>query len=1229
MKGSAASFSVMIMLAAIAGPSSERTGLQVPAFRAVPGTNLLSPVFVANKGQIDARADYYLAARDRAVYFRPGGISIALTGRPYPANGPGDPGVPGPDVRRWTVEQEFVGADGSVHPEGEDKARAVLSFFKGRPDDWRTGVPAYARLAYRGLWPGIDLVYSGGAGRLKYEFVVRPGADPAAIVLRYRGATGVTRLGDGRVEVVTPVGSFVDDVPVAYQEKEGRRATVPAAFALEGTTCRFELGEYDRAVPLVLDPAIIIYAGYVGGAADDRGLAIARDSAGNVYITGTTESVDFPVDVGPDLGFNSVIQAPDAFVAKVNAEGTELIYCGYIGGSLADAGTGIAVDAAGNAYVAGWTRSLNFPATVGPGLTYHGGDSQFSEGFVAKVDAEGTELVYSGFIGGSADDECAGIAVDGSGNAYLTGWTESDDLSRVGGPDLSFNGDRDAFVAKVDAAGTGFVYGGYLGGAADDGGAAIAVDGQGRAVVAGYAVSRPTEHFPVLVGPSLTHRGGLDGFVARVDSSGAALEYCGYVGGTGDDLCAAIALDAAGSAHIAGATSSGYQFPATVGPDLSYAGSIDGFAAKVTASGAGLDFCGYIGGSGEDQATGVAVDAAGNVYVAGFTDSASGFPVSGGPGLLPEGLRDAFLVTVKPSGEDLLYGGFIGGYADDEAAGVAADGLGNVWLTGYTRSSDFPVLVGPYLTPGAGYGISDDAFAVKIFEKLPPAAPANLRASAATVSSISLAWDDESDNEDGFEVERKSGTAGTWSLIATPGENAEAYTDGGRPEATEYFYRVRATNDIGDSAYSNEAELATLPAAPTNLTAEAITSRRVDLAWTDHSGGETGFKIERRASPTDPWVQIGTSDANVVAYQDRQVLEETTYSYRVLAYNLGGDSAPSNVASATTPVLTIPAAPSDLQAVAFSSFIVDLAWTDNSYDEDGFRIERMTGGGGTWAEVGTAGPDATAYRDPGLSDNTAYVYRVRAYNNAGESPYSNEAGVTTPEYRPRLRVPVAGIAFGSVNICSAAVLTTILYNDGAAPLAVSSVSRTSGATELTYASPTAPFVVPAAGSLAISVRFAPQDVVASSATFTVVSDDPDNPSAPFAAAGTGFLPAITVGLSVERRTERAWIIRRDYARLTAIVTKAAPFAVTTYRLLRRTGGGPFETIREFTEADFTSGVLVYNDTFLATGMGYFYKMDAFDCLGRTIASSSDAGPAAPPNMPRPKVQRLRLERRLP
>jgi hypothetical protein len=1203
----------IILLVASVWPALQ--GGLPPAFRGSPPAIAGRPsppplVFIANAGQFDDRAAYSIRGRDKTIFFGRDGVSIVLSG-PISIK-------PG----RWALKLTFDGAVPAADPVGDGLTPAVMSYFKGRPEEWRPAVPTYSRLAYRDLWPGIDLVYSGAADRLKYELIVRPGADPSRARFTYTGATDVSLGKDGRLEITTPLGSFRDDAPDAFQEKDGKRMDVPAAFVVEegggegrSWTYGFDLGEYDPSLPLIIDPAILIYCGFIGGPANDQGTAIARDAAGNVYLTGWTESVAFPVHEGPDLLFNSTLLGPDAFVAKVNAAGTELVYCGFIGGERDDIGTAIAVDPAGCAYVAGVTHSLDFPVTVGPGLSYHGGSSTFSEGFITKVDPTGTSLLYSGFVGGTNDDEVLGVALKTSGettNAYLTGWTASSDFPHSVGPGLSYNGGRDAFVAKVSVSGAGFDYSGFIGGTGLDQGAAIAVDGTGRAYITGVTESRPSERFPVLIGPGLTQSGGQDAFVARVAPSGSALEYCGYIGGSGEDAGAAIALDARGSAYVAGSTSSRYRFPVAVGPFLFLSGAFDAFAAKVSASGAGLDYCGYIGGSGEDHGTGIAVDTAGNAYVSGYSDSSSGFPVTRGPSGVLAGLIDAFVVTIMPSGEGLYYGGFVGGSDIDLAMGIAADGLGNVWLAGYTRSSDFPVLVGPYLTPGAGYGVSDDAFVAKIFEDLPPLAPENLRASGVTVSSITLAWDDVSGNEDGFEVERKSGLAGTFSRIATVAAGVETYSDGGRPEGTAYFYRVRAFNDIGDSAYSNEAELTTLSAAPTGLSATAVNSRRVDLAWTDHSGGETGFRVERRSDAAPAWAAVGTTGANVTAYIDRTVREETTYDYRVFATNAGGDSAASNTASATTPVLTIPDPPSGLQAVAVSSFSVDLAWTDNSYDEDGFRIERKTGVDGTWAQVGSVGADIVAFQDSGLADDVTYFYRVRAYNNAGESSYSNEAGATTPEYRPRLRVPIAGIAFGNVNICGAAVMMTTLYNDGAAPLRVSAIGRTSGSAQWTYASPAPTFIVPAAGSTAISVRFAPLDTAPYAATFTVVSDDPDNPAAAFGTTGTGFLPSIGITLSAERLTERAWIIRRDYARLEIAVTKAAPFEVATYRLSRQSGGGPYQTIRDFTEADLTAGRLVYNDTFLASGTSYIYKLEALDCQGRLVASSNESGSTAPP-----------------
>jgi len=520
---------------------------------------------------------------------------------------------------------------------------------------------------------------------------------------------------DGQLEVSTPAGGFQDDAPIAYQEVDGERVPVAVSYALDDdATYGFRIGAYNPTLPLVIDPAVLLYCGYIGGSGWDEGEGIAVDAAGNAYVVGDTDSTQttFPETVGPDLIYNG---GRDAFVAKVKADGTGLVYAGYIGGSGRETGHGIAVDTAGNAYVTGYTRSTNFPVTVGPQLTYNGG---FSDAFVTKVNANGTGLVYSGYIGGSDEDDGRAIALDAAGNAYVAGYTDSTQATFpvTVGPDLDYNGGGDAFVAKVNAAGSGLVFAGYIGGSGFETGHGIKVDTAGNAYVTGYTNSSQAT-FPVMVGPDLDYNGNGDAFVAKVNVSGAALVYAGYIGGDDNDGAQAIAVDTAGSAYVTGwALSTETTFPVTVGPALTHnGGTNDAFVAKVKADGTGLVYCGYIGGSGWDEAEGIAVDAAGNAYISGETNSTeTTFPVTEGPGLTYSGgNRDTFVAKVNASGTALVYAGYIGGGGDEYGDSIAVDAAGNAYVFSSTTSTQttFPETVGPDLTYNGG---TYDAFVAKV-----------------------------------------------------------------------------------------------------------------------------------------------------------------------------------------------------------------------------------------------------------------------------------------------------------------------------------------------------------------------------------------------------------------------------------------------------------------------------------------------------------------------------------
>jgi hypothetical protein len=621
--------------------------------------------FVENRGQTEAQVAYYVQGRDTTLYFTPQGVTFVLNGKKERPAVPDlnllQPVALGTAVaekstqQRWVLKLDFVGANPNVRPQGQDLTPALVSYFRGPREQWQTSLLTYRQIVYPDLWPGIDLIYSGTATHLKYTFMVKPGADPNQIQLAYRGAAAVTLTDAGQLEVHMPGKSISDEHPSAYQEEAGRQVEVAAAYVLTGDPVAdsyvygFRVGSYDQNKLLVLDPAVLLYAGYIGGSGDDEGHGIAVDSTGDAYITGSTTSTvpTFPVLVGPDLTDNGEI---DAFVAKVKADGSGLVYAGYIGGSDNDSGQGIAVDSTGNAYVVGTTSSTaaTFPVLVGPDLTENGGQ----DAFVAKVKANGAKLVYAGYIGGNGTDVGRGIALDSSGkNAYVTGSTTSTAATFpvLVGPDLTENSGTDAFVAKVSADGTGLVYAGYIGGDRSDEGDGIGVDSTGNAYVVGTTTSAETS-FPVLVGPDLTYHGNGDAFVVEVSADGTGFVYAGYIGGSASDEGRGIAVNSKGNAYVVGTTSSAADtFPVLVGPDLTYNGEQDAFVAKVKPNGTKLAYAGYIGGGDTDEGRGIALDSKGKkAYVVGTTAStADTFPVLVGPDLIDNGGTDAFVAKIS------------------------------------------------------------------------------------------------------------------------------------------------------------------------------------------------------------------------------------------------------------------------------------------------------------------------------------------------------------------------------------------------------------------------------------------------------------------------------------------------------------------------------------------------------------------------------------------------------
>lgn len=679
-----------------------RVGLVEPRTDAREALASLPLAFVPNAGQSDSRVLYEARGGGATFFFTRSEVVLSFTR----------------GGRGHAVVLRFVDANRRVEVAGGLPLPGKVNYLLGKdPSRWRTGVSTFGEVVYRELWPGIDLAFRGLDGMLKYEFRLRPGAKAEAIRLAYAGVTRVSLRPDGALAVETPIGSLTDDRPTSYQYVEGERRSVASRFArVEAGGYGFELDTYDPRRALVIDPSLA-YSTFLGGHLNrggDGGEAIAVDEAGNAYVTGRTYSGDFPTTPGAfdrTCG-GCAIGYGDAFVTKLSADGSTLVYSTFLGGSLLTLGWAIAVDRDGNAYVGGQTFGYGFPTTPGAFDTTKNGDPDLSDAFVTKLNADGSALVYSTFLGGSSDDSLEGIALDDAGRAYVTGVTHSADFPTTRGAIKRVCESIDSFVTKFDLAGSRLGYSTCLGGGGPyDEGYGIAVDAERSAYVTGRTNS---PDFPTTKGAFDRCRSE-DAFVTKLSSAGKLI-YSTCLGGYMWEVGNGIAVDGGGNAYVAGGTTSP-DFPTTPGAFDTTFNSVtpyheDVFITKLNATGGALIYSTYLGGRGHETGTSLAIDSAGNAYVTGGEGSRD-FPITPTTsyGFACHGLGDAFVAGLNASGSDLVFSVCLSGTDYESGRGVTVDPAGNVYAAGVTISSDFPT------TPGAFDSSLDgqsDAFVVKI-----------------------------------------------------------------------------------------------------------------------------------------------------------------------------------------------------------------------------------------------------------------------------------------------------------------------------------------------------------------------------------------------------------------------------------------------------------------------------------------------------------------------------------
>jgi len=713
-----------------------------PASQGLAPMGLLSlSSFIPNAGQLDAAVLYYGRGPGYSVYFTRDEAVFAFA---EPAAPPVQPvALTQPPIQGVNLALRFLGANPAVTLEGRQQGTGKVNYLTGNDAaKWHVGLPTYEQVVYRELWPGVDLIFRAAKRQPKHELVLRPGASLKAIRLAYRGAEGVAVDAGGNLRIRTALGVLTEEKPRSYQRIDGRQVPVESRFVLQTSAngegvYGFEVDSYDPSRPLIIDPAFfLVYSTYLGGGLTDVGTAIAVDGGGNAFVSGYTESSNFPTTIGPTFKGGSKTRGKfDAFVAKFDPAGV-LNYATYLGGTDADFAYGVAVKpncaADCSTYVTGVSYSRDFPTTTG---AFDRSISGGVDAFVTMLRPNGTlpsptdpaePTAYSTFLGGGGFEAGYAIAVDAGGNAYITGESLSSNFPIT--PFAVFansQGQRDAFVTKFNANGTALEYSTYLGGNRDDIGLGIAVTSAGNAIVTGqtFSANFPTPvTFPTKVTASFdtSLAGTSDAFVARLSTGGSLLDYSSFLGGSGDDAGRGVALDSDGNAYITGDTTS-TNFPTTPGAfQTTSGGGRDAFVTKVNAAGPVTVkvYSTYLGNTGDDIGRGITVDATKGAVVLGDTTSTGApFSTAGSFQTTNKGGRDVFITRLNAEGNAVTFGTFLGGSGNEFGRGIALNSSGEIHATGDTASTGtvpFPTVAANPAFQGTFQGGASDAFVTKL-----------------------------------------------------------------------------------------------------------------------------------------------------------------------------------------------------------------------------------------------------------------------------------------------------------------------------------------------------------------------------------------------------------------------------------------------------------------------------------------------------------------------------------
>jgi hypothetical protein len=857
----AATLTTSAQLRSSAGATSTTAGSAANLAQAQQTLARQPAIFIENKGQWDSQAKFLLRSPGLDLWITNNGAVYDLNRvEQVDAKGPRLAGAARPEspissevpqlkVTRTPVFITYEGASRQATAVGSGKLPEYHNYYIGNdPSKWADHVALYSDARVQGLYNGIDAVFYLDQGRPRYDLVVAAGADPAKIRMKIEGATKVDVAANGSLRIATTLGTIEQRGLFAYQQIDGRKQKVSCAFMLgKDGSVSLSTGRYDRTRPLVIDP--LVWSTYLGGTSNENaggggsiigkqgaggiGIAgaIAVDGSGNVYVTGTTASTNFPTLNALQSGKGGSF---DAFVTKLTSAGV-LSYSTYLGGSTIagccgtaeQEGLAIAVDGNSNAYITGYTGATNFPTLNATQGSNAGG----FDAFVTKLTSSGA-LSYSTYLGGSFNDKGYAIAVDGSGNMYVAGFTGS-----LIFPGASGQQNTQGFVTKLSSSGS-ISFSKYVTGEA----LGVAVDGSSNIYITGNTQQNNSG-------------AAEDVYATKLTSSGSVSYSVTFGASSANDVGEAIAVDANGNAYITGFTESN-RFPTTENaaqatsptPNQDQNGStFHAFVTKLTSSGT-TSWSTYLGGTGQDFGIGITLDAGDNVYVTGATGS-SNFPTLDPLQSSNAGASDAFVTRYTSSGV-VSFSTYFGGSSHDNASGIAVDGSGHIYVTGFTGSDNFP-------TQNAAQGSragGNDAFVTKLLINSITSVSLSGSSPYCSGSTVAVTWQSSGVSSVNIDFSTDGGT--NWSSVAT---SQTSGTSGGTyywtvPNSPGSNRKIRV-RDASNSSVRAISSVFTINAPP------SVTDDPDDVTTTAFASGGASFSAAATGTgPIDIQWELSTNN---------------------------------------------------------------------------------------------------------------------------------------------------------------------------------------------------------------------------------------------------------------------------------------------------------------------------------------------------------------------------------